>query len=146
MKKLEFNIVDNKRLDVLDFSWYIDTIKAIYISRSQFNSALDPNYAIYVKTNFDLVELYYRTGDEIAISNQFKELCSAIKESNPNFEMCFPYLVNMEHVKVVDYTKNTLSGKIKIGFDEDELEIVTSKKFAKQFVEKFEEKNINFNQ
>ena len=35
MKNLDFNIVDNKRLDVLDFTWDIDTIKAIYIDKSQ---------------------------------------------------------------------------------------------------------------
>ena len=83
MNKLEFNIVDNQRLDVLDFSWYISEINAIYISRSKWDSKINPNYAIYILSNSDLVELYYKTNDEIKISNCFKDLCSAIKEINP---------------------------------------------------------------
>ena len=102
---------------------------------------------IFVKTNFDLVELYYRTGDEIKIATEFFKLSDAIKKANPNFEMCFPYCVNMEHVKDVDYAKNMLSGKIKITFeDDDEMELKIIKKYAKQFIAEIEDKNINLNQ
>jgi len=146
MNKLEFNIVDNQRLDVLDFSWYISEINAIYISRSKWDSKINPNYAIYILSNSDLVELYYKTNDEIKISNCFKDLCSAIKEINPNFEMCFPYCVNMEQVKDIDYSKGIVLGEFKINFESDEIEFRTSKKYAKQFIEKIEEKEVFFEQ
>ncbi|MBR4998265.1 MAG: hypothetical protein IKY10_00140 [Clostridia bacterium] len=140
MKKLEFNIVDNKRLDVLDFSWYISEINAIYISHSKWNSKINPNYAIYILSNSDLVELYYKTNDEIKISNCFKDLCSAIKEVNPNFEMCFPYCVNTNKIIDFDFNKNILTGEIKVVFDGAEIEIKTIKKNAKKFIESLESK------
>ncbi len=146
MEKLEFNVVDNKILDVADFSWCINTIEALYVAHSRTNSALMPSYAIYIKSKFDLVELYYRTGDEILIVNSFKELCAAIKEANPNFEMCFPYCLNMEQVKDIDYSKGVLLGDFKIYFENDEIGFRTSKKYAKQFIERLEDKNININQ
>jgi len=147
MKDLEFSIVDKKILEVSDFSWYIDLINAIYIARNSCcESILMPNYSIFIKSKFDLVELYYKSSDEIKISNEFKKLCNAIKEVNPNFEMCFPYCFNMKNVKDIDFSNHLISGDIKISFENDEINLRTSKKFARQFAEKLDENNTALNQ
>lgn len=143
MEKLDFNVIDNQRLDVLDFSWYIKEIEAIYISRSRWNSKINPTYAIYILTNSDLVELYYRTNDEIKISNRFKELCSAVQQANPNFEMCFPYCVNAEKIIDFEYNKKLLTGEIKVVFDGAEIEMKTIKKNAKKFIQNLENRMVD---
>lgn len=140
MKDFEFNIVDNKVLDVLDYSWYIRDINAIYISRSKWNEHIAPTYAIYILTNSDLVELYYRTDDEIKISNRFKELSSAIKQANPNFEMCFPYCVNLDKIIDFECSKKILTGEIKVVFDGAEINIKTSKNKANKLINRVEDK------
>lgn len=117
MKGLEFNIVNNNRLDVLDFSWHLNTINAIYISQSRWTSKIKPQYAIYIQSNLDLIELYYRTDDELDISNRFRELCEAIEMVNPNFKTYFPYCLNIENVKDFSYEKAKFRYNIIIDFD-----------------------------
>ena len=143
MHEIEYKIVNGKRLDVLDFSWFINTIDAIYVAKCR-TSKLQPLYAIYVQSHSELVELYYKTDDELEIKYCFEKLCKELKEVNPNFKEYFPYCINLENVMCVEMETSLLHGKAVVSFKESELVMATSKKNLKKFVNDVND-NINFN-
>ena len=83
-RELEFEIVDNKILNVLDYDWFIDQIDAVYVRHSEIGRKSD--YAIYIQQGSEIVELYYRTNNEMMIASEYKKLCASLKEVNPMFD------------------------------------------------------------
>ena len=71
-KKLEFEIIDNKILNVLDFDWYINKIKTIYIDKSFMDSS---KYSIYVSTGDETDKLYFETSNLKIINRIFSIVC-----------------------------------------------------------------------
>ena len=111
MKNLEFNIIENKYLEVADFTWLIKRIDAIYISRSNMNRKNE--YAIFVQSSDEIVELYYRTEDELKISKHFNILSKAIMETEHGFNYAGgAALINYNNVKSIEFDKGVLSTKI----------------------------------
>ena len=65
-------------------------------------------YAIYIQQGSEIVELYFRTLDEMIIAREYKKLCNAIKEIKPEFDNSVdPFiLINYSNLKNVERTKN----------------------------------------
>lgn len=119
MKSLEFNILDNKYLEVVDCVWWLKRIDAIYITKS----AMEKNrFAICVQQSGETIELYFRTTDEIKITKEFNNLCNAIMQVNTNFDKAdISALINYANVTNIKFEKGLLSSKIIIKFDNYEL-------------------------
>ncbi len=113
-KGLKFEVNDNKILNVADLHCEIDNINAIYISR---NSIERGKYSIIVVINNEANELYFKTDDELKIASEFKRICSAISEINPNFKTYFPYCFNFEKVKDIQGDKKILTNLVRLTFD-----------------------------
>ena len=77
-KELKFEI-NGKTLTVADMDWYIDGIDYIYVDRD--TSAINREYSIFIKTNMDLVKLYYKTEYFDDCFSQFKKLPTKISGS-----------------------------------------------------------------
>ena len=76
-KKLEFEIIDDKILTVADFDWFIDCIDAVYVRHSEMS--VKNEYAIYIQQGSEIVELYFRTTDEMLILREYEKKDSRIK-------------------------------------------------------------------
>ena len=81
-KELKFEI-NGKTLTVADMDWYIDGIDYIYVDRD--TSAINREYSIFIKTNMDLVKLYYKNEYFDDCFSQFEKLCTAINKVKPSF-------------------------------------------------------------
>jgi len=99
-KELEFNINGNL-LEISDFTWLINKINAIYISRSQTYDYKEC-FAIFIQTDNEVDRLYYLSKNIKAISKQFKKLCSDLKEVNPNFKIHGPRCFNFANIKNIE--------------------------------------------
>ena len=141
-KELEFEIIDNKILNVLDFDWCIKDIEIKYISHSYMDKS---QYTICVSTGWETSELYYKTRDEIVIANRFEKLCQELNKVNPNFKMYFPRCFNMTKIKDIKQSKNLLSNRINIEFKSGEsVEFKATKSTAKKlFTDKELIDNVN---
>ena len=127
-KHLQFEIIDNKILNVLDFDWYINDIEMINISHSEIEKN---KYAIYLSTSWETAELYFRTSDELLIKNEFKKLCSELNKVNQNFKEYFPRCFNFEKIKQVKKS-GLLSHKIELIFNSgNSVEFKTNSLIAK---------------
>ena len=110
MKSLEFKILNNEFLEVEDFTWWLKRIDAIYITRSEMEKH---KFAIRVQQGKEIVELYYRTDDEIKISNAFNRLAEAIAEAQPVFDMAgFSALINYNNVQDIEFSNGVLNSKL----------------------------------
>lgn len=142
-KELEFEIIDNKILNVLDYDWFVDRIDVIYVRHSETGKKCD--YAIYIQQGSEIVELYLRTPDELLIAREFKKLCNAIKEINPMFDNSVePFvLINYSNLKNVSGSKNKRLFEyiIKLQFENNYLNIAGSEKKLNRFIDKFHEIN-----
>ena len=96
-KQLEFNINGNI-LEVADFTWWIDKINMIYISRSQKNNHCDC-FAIFIETDNEIDRLYFMSKDIKLISKQFNILCNALSEVNPSFKVYGNICFNFDNEK-----------------------------------------------
>ena len=119
MKQLNFNILDNKYLEVADFTWYIKRIDAIYISHTAMG--YKGEYAIFVQSGSEIVELYYRTIDEVEIYKAFESLCKALIQAKLGFDRAGAALINYNNVISIKFDKGLLSSKIITKFNENEL-------------------------
>jgi hypothetical protein len=66
-KELEFQINGNT-LSVADFDWFIDKIDAIYVYNSEVGNKGE--YSIFIQQGSEIVELYFRTKDELEIARE----------------------------------------------------------------------------
>ena len=141
MKKFEFEIVDNKWLEIADFTWSIDDINAIYIDKTNNTTFLYPEHGIYIETDSETDLLYYRTDDEIKISNAFKKLVSSLQAINPNFKNFFPACFNIANVKNVNWKKIFFMYKVDLEFKNNDHQFnhhfITNKKNLKKFIEEY---------
>ena len=136
MKELEFNIVNNNILEVADMTWWIDGINSIYISKTNEANWLYPEWGIFIDTDCDTVQLYYKTADEIKITNVYKSLINAIMKVYPNFKMFFPNCFNLKNVKHIKSKKMALVGyEATLTFNEKEYKIVAGKKSIEKLIE-----------
>lgn len=134
-KELEFKITGNKILNIADFDWHIKDINAIYISKTNNANWLYPELGIYIETDFDTVELYYKTTDEIKISNAYKSLVTAISNVDQNFKIFFPVCLNINNVKHIKTKKMAVVGyEAILTFNENEHKIVASKKRIEELI------------
>ena len=101
-KELEFEI-NNGILSVLEFDWFIDRIDAVYVRNSEIGKKCE--YAIYIQQGSEIIELYFRSTDEMIVAKEFNKLCAALKEFNPLFDNAihYPILVNFANLKNVEY-------------------------------------------
>ena len=119
MKNIEFNILENKFLEVADDVWWLKRIDAIYITKSEMEKH---KFAICIQQSNEIVELYFRTSDEMQISNAFMRIAEAIKEVQPGFERAgFSALINYNNVKNIKFLNGVLNSKIKTKFENSEL-------------------------
>ena len=141
-KELEFQIIDNKILNVLDFDWYLRDIEMIYIGHSCMDKS---QYIICISTGWETSELYFKTQDELVIANQFNKLCEEIGKANPNFNIYFPRCFNTAKIKDIKQNKGLLSNKINVEFKSGEsVEFKTTKSTAKKlFADKESVENLN---
>ncbi len=146
-KELEFEIIDNKILNVLDFDWFIDKIDAIYVRHTEIGRRCE--YSIFIQQGSEIVELYLRTQDEISIAREYKKLCNAIKEVNPMFDNSVePFvLINYANLKQVEGDKNKrfLEYFISLQFKNSKLLINGSKKKQDAIIDKLNEMKENNN-
>lgn len=117
-KELEFNINGNL-LEVADFTWLIDRINIIYISRSQTNNYRDC-YSIFIETDNEIDRLYFMSKDIKLISKQFKVLCDTLSDVNSNFKaysgICFNFAneKNYKHIYVKENDEQVIRKKGKL--------------------------------
>ena len=139
-KELEFEIIDNRILNVLDFDWFIDGIDAIYVRQSEMS--LGCEYAIFIQQRSEIVELYFRTFDEILISREYQKLCDAIKAVRPSFDNSAEYfvLINYTNLKDVKLT-NHLTPIINLEFKNNNLTINGGIKKYNKILDKINEVN-----
>ena len=140
-KELEFQITKNKILSITDMDWYIDRIDAIYVRNSEMSKNGD--YSIYIKQGSEIVELYFRTQDEILIAREYKKLCEAIKTINPFFDnsVISPLLINYSNLKSVELKSKLMESKIALFFDNHQLLIKGNKKIYNLILKKLEDVN-----
>jgi len=120
MKQLEFNIVNNKYLEVLDFTWWIKRIDAIYISHSEMGKKGE--YALFIQQGDEVVELYYRTKDELKISAEFKRLSDSLMQVSKGFKnVGISTLLNFNNVTDIKLKKGLFSNLIITKFKDGEL-------------------------
>ena len=131
MSEFNFNIYQDKILEIADMSWLINDINLIYISKTNNANWLYPELGIYIETDFDTVELYYKTTDEIKISKAYNSLISAISNINQNFKSFFPECFNLEKVKQNKCKNQLLGCQVILTFREKEYKIATSKNCLK---------------
>lgn len=130
-KNLEFRIKD-KWLDVIDFVWDVNSINMLYIAHSCLEKG---KYAIRIVTDNEVDELYFRTGDELKISSEFKKLCSALGEVNSNFKVYFPKCFNFSNVKDVRVNKKGIFNETRITFNSgDYLDVKATGKKVKLMI------------
>ena len=119
MKNLEFNILNNEYLEVADYVWWLKRIDAIYITRSEMEKH---KFTICVQQGKEIIELYYRTDDEVKISNAFIRLSDAVKEAQSGFDITgFSALINYNNVKNIELSNGILNSKIVIKFENSKL-------------------------
>ena len=139
-KEIEFDVRDNI-LSVADFDWYIDKIDAIYVHNSEIGNRGE--YAIFIQQGNEIVELYYRTKDELAIAREYKKLCNSIKEIKPEFDNSVrPFiLINYANLKGVEVCKNKrfFEHELRLQFNNSHLNIFANKNEHKQILEKLDE-------
>ena len=142
-KELEFEITDNKILTVSDFDWFIDRIDAIYVRHSEIGGKSE--YAIFVQQGSEIVELYFRTRDEMIIAREYKKLCNALKEVNPMFDnsIKFPVLINYSNLKQVEYEKSCLQSVVNLKFGDYFLNIYGSKRTYDRILDKLNNSNLS---
>ena len=105
-KELEFEIIDDRILHVTDFDWIIDCIDVIYLRHSEVGPSCA--YAIFIQQGSEIVELYFKTSDEMLIAREYQKLCDAIKAVRPSFDNSaeFYVLINYANLKDVRLTKH----------------------------------------
>ena len=112
----EFDIFKDKYLHVDNYVWKIDNIDFLHIQKSAVGK--NGEYAIVINQGYDVVELNYRTADEMAIVNAFRSLCKALTEFSPAFKLSdSAVLINYGHVQSIKYVKNLLNSKIIVKFE-----------------------------
>lgn len=117
-QKLEFNI-HSQFLDVLDFTWLIKRIDAVYVAKSKIKKG---NYAICIQYGSELIELYYTTKDELNIVEQFKVLSNALKKGDLNFNFVGDTaLVNYANIVNIKFADGILDRKVVIDFGKKKL-------------------------
>ncbi|MBE7077042.1 MAG: hypothetical protein E7374_04075 [Clostridiales bacterium] len=99
-KKLEFNInIDRDRLEIGDFTWWIDDINTLYVSRLN----LQERFGIFIETKNEVDVLYFTSTNIKEITNQFNILCKALNDVNPNIKsygtICFNFDNEKNHRK-----------------------------------------------
>ena len=134
-KELEFEI-NGDVLTVVDFDWLINKIDAVYMRHSEIGSKGE--YAIYIQQGSEIVELYFRTSDEIVAVKEYSKLCDALKEVNPMFDnsVKFPVLINYANLKQVEYQKSCLQSVVNLKFNNYHLNIYGSKKTYDRILDK----------
>lgn len=105
-KELEFEIINNRILNVADFDWIIDCIDVIYLRHSEVGPSCA--YAIFIQQGSEIVELYFKTSDEMLIAREYQKLCDAIKAVRPSFDNSAEHfvLINYENLKDVKFTSH----------------------------------------
>ena len=138
-KELEFLIIDNKFLEVGDMDWLIRRVDAIYVRHTKIGGKSE--YAIFIQQGSEIVELYFRTRDEMVIAREFKKLCSALKEINPMFDNSVePFvLINYGNIETVKFDRSWQGDFIKLGFKNFPLYINGGKKQYNEILEKLDE-------
>jgi len=120
MKNLEFKIVNNEYLEVLYFTWLINKIDAIYLTHSEMGKKSE--YGIFIQQGSEVVELYYRSIDEVKVAAEFKRLCNAITRVTQGFKKAgFSALINYNNVTDIQFKKGLFSNLIITKFNNDEL-------------------------
>ena len=139
-KELEFEINDNV-LTVADFDWFIDRIDAVYVRHSAIGGKSE--YAIFIQQDSEIIELYFRSRDEIIIAREYKKLCNAIKQIQPAFDnsVDFFVLLNYANLKQVEIkkSKRLLENIIKLKFNTYYLNINGNKKDYNKILDKLNE-------
>ena len=140
-KELEFEITNNKVLTVSDFDWFIDRIDAVYVRNSEIGKKCE--YAIYIQQGSEIVELYFRSPDEMIITQEYNKLCTALKEINPLFDnsVQFPVLINYANLKNIEYQKKWFESVVKLKFNDYHLNVYGSKKTYDRILEKLNTNN-----
>ena len=140
-KELEFEINGNV-LTVIDFDWFIDKIDAIYVRNSQ-TIGKKSEYAIFIQQASEIIELYFRTRDEMIIAREYKKLYEAIQAVNPMFDNSVEHfvLINYGNLKEVKYDSSWKGDFIKLEFNNFPLYINGGKKKCNKFKEKLDEIN-----
>ena len=141
-KELEFKI-NNNVLTVSDFDWLIDRIDAIYVRRSEMNSR--KGFAIFIQQGSEIVELYFRTNDELLIAKEYKKLINVLKEIRPTFDnsVDFYVLINYANLKYVGLKTNLIDTSIRLEFNNYHLNISGGKKKYNEILQILESKNYN---
>ncbi len=140
-KELEFEIVDNKILNVLDFDWFIDKINMIYIAPSLMD---DKKYSIYLATSNEIDKLYYESKKLEDVFKQFCILCTSLSEVNPSFKMHGHRCFNFKNIDKIQYHKKlilnmALGYSMRIIFNNSHfLELDTSKNEIKSYIYELE--------
>lgn len=141
MNKFEFNILENKFLEVSDGVWWLKRIDAIYISRSELEKH---KFAIRIQQSNEIVELYFRTNDEMQISNAFMHLAEAIKEVQPSFERVgFSALINYNNVRNIEFSNGVLNSKIIVKFENSKLVKKSGKSIYNEMLQTLQNKKEN---
>ena len=137
-KELEFEI-NGKVLTVVDFDWFIDRIDAIYVRNSQ-TMGRKSEYAIYIQQGSEIIELYFRTRDEILIAREYKKLCDEIKEVNTMFDNSVePFvLINYGNLQEVKFNSSWKGDFVELQFKDFPLYINGGRKKCNLVKEKLE--------
>ena len=137
-KELEFKINGNV-LTVADFDWFIDRIDAVYVRHSSIGGKSE--YAIFIQQDSEIIELYFRSRDEMIIAREYKKLCNSLREVNPMFDnsVKFPILINYANLTDVEYQKSCLQSVVNLKFKGYYLNIFGSKKTHERILEKLNE-------
>ena len=140
-KELEFEINDNV-LTVADFDWFIDKIDAIYVRNSQITGRKS-DYAIYIQQGSEIIELYFRTKDEMIVAREYGKLCEAIQEINPKFDNSVEHfvLINYGNLKEIKFDSSWKGDFIKLEFKSFPLYMNGNKKSYRKMLEKLDELN-----
>ena len=140
-KKLEFEIIDDKILTVADFDWFIDCIDAIYV---RYNEVYPKGYySIFIQQGSEIVQLYFKTDDELLIAREYKRLVEAIKAVRPLFDNSAEkfVLINYANLKQAEMKFKYLQPIIDLEFTNSNLTINGGTKKYNIILDKLNEAN-----
>lgn len=140
-KKLEFEIIDDKILTVADFDWFIDCIDAIYVRQCEMS--VKNEYAIYIQQGSEIVQLYFKTDNELLIAREYERLVEAIKAVRPLFDNSAEHfvLINYDNLKQAEMKFKYLQPIIDLEFKNSNLTINGGAKKYNIILDKLNEAN-----
>lgn len=132
MNDIKFKIEDktlttyNEEKEHKNHFYDINSINAIYISKTKEATALYPEFGLYMTTDFDEKALVYKTEDELKVVKAYENLIKELKTINAEFKDYFPKCINMKKVQSIGWKKVPFKYLAEVDFGKNSIQFRTT--------------------